>query len=219
MNLPSETKVVLSEQDESIYSNLYYSDEEDSQFGLDNMVYKLACKGGHLQIVKYQLTKDRYRATIDFDKNIGFRVACENGKVHIIDYLLNYAIDKEKVDIYHLNDISFYLTLVNKKKSSLKKRIKVLKYLMAVNKLNSPEEIKINEDRFILICKNNNEELINYCIYELKIPQSDYLSKNLNDLGSIINNHISNLLSNRDLHALLHEKLENKQDRRSKIKI
>lgn len=205
--------VKLSEQDDKIYWKLYYSEDVNKdihRYGIENGMLKAACGGGHLQLVKYLLdTTNTYVATLDYNNNWGFIEACKNGKLHVVKFLIDYKQGERIVNIYDQNDNGFKEAVNNQ-------HIKVAQFLLSYNPLISDKDKQIQNERFIMLCKLNEDDLIKFCIHDLNIEKNKYISEQLTILKTMPKyqaaaNNIESLFSMRDLKDNLTNKFSDKE--------
>lgn len=208
--------IKLSEQDDKIYWKLYYNDEvykDIQKYGIENGMLKAACSGGHLQLAKYLLDttnpEKKYVATIDFNNNCSFIAACENGKLHIVKFLIDYQQGPRSVNIYDQEDYGFRQALAYNKS-------KVTQFLLSYNPLKTQEDKTIQDKRFIILCKKNEIDLINFCIHDLNMEKNQYIIEQLEILKNMpkyksIALQVENSFSMKDLNISLIEKFAEKE--------
>lgn len=79
----------------------------------DYCPFRMACEGGHLEIVKYLIEigkdiKHRRRINIHARNEYGFRSASQNGHLELVKYLIELGKDEGKeIDIHREGDYAF----------------------------------------------------------------------------------------------------------------
>ena len=165
---------------------------------------KAACFAGQLETVKYLLTPNLFnkQLSVAFKEYTPLMQACAGGHIEVVKYLLALP---ELTPMPHT--IIFNKALQHTVESW---NMEVLEYLLVSN----TEKFTINDDIFTYMDLRNenkkqiNEEMINYFIYDYKMPFTNELKKNLN---TPYQEFIYKKFESRDFKNRLNEEIENNE--------
>lgn len=81
----------------------------------NDFVFRMACKKGYLEVVRYVLTSEELTEHCDIHSQVdlGFRKACEFGQLSIVQYLTTSSELKEHANVYAKDNIALTLAKTN----------------------------------------------------------------------------------------------------------
>jgi ankyrin repeat protein len=126
----------------------------------DEWAFQLACKYGHLDVVKYliSLEPDHNRINIHADDEDAFQLACYNGHLDVVKYLISLEPDHNHINIHANNEDAFRWACQNG-------HLDVVKYLISLEP--SHESIDIHADdeyAFEYACKNSHLDVVKFLL-------------------------------------------------------
>jgi hypothetical protein len=137
----------------------------------------LACKYGHLNIVKYLIdiyktpyNENKYynKINIHYKDEYGFQLACRSGQINIVEYLVNlYKTNKDynKIDIHKNDELGFRWAYENKHKHIVKYLIGLYKTQHNQNKVYDTINIYSFFDLEYIVPRNILSKYISSCGY------------------------------------------------------
>jgi hypothetical protein len=196
----------------------FYDKYKDSSQAVLNLKFTSLCLTGNLEEVAYVLASPdlKVHADIHTRDDIGFIYACQRQDFPLIKYLLSSPNLKEHANINAKDDLA--LTYACSSDGSLE----IVKYLLSSPDLKKHSDLHNGNDAvFKGACANHHLDILQYFIFELKIPKSSSISIYLNDKSydSEFIEKVNHLFSLRELGQTLQTELPNKLGNKQRIKL
>ena len=181
--------------------------------------FRVCCSRGHLDIVKYLLTSPKLTkySNLHAVQDFGFRFACHNGNLEIVEYLTTSPdiIPHGYPDI-HTNDNFGLLT------SALNGYFDITTFLLTSPELTAvghtlPSVHFENDKLFKFACNSQNNDLVDYLIFERNIQITENIHSYLIEkcpISEVVWNKFSKRELNNALDQHLPQKSTNNQTRK-----
>jgi ankyrin repeat protein len=174
-----------------------------------------ACCLGRLERVKFLINE--MNVDINFNNDQPFREACRSKSFDIVEYLLtsNELKKHSKINNCPENDVTgLSYACVNGD-------LKLVQYLLASPDLKELANVNLNNDNALkLAFYREQDAVLEYLIFEYKIPYTEDIKKHLNSIVTYsgkenYNKHVNNMFLARELN----NELSSKQNTSKKVKL
>lgn len=173
-------------------------------------IFDHACSGGHLDFIKFIMDTPSLNRNITPLKSCinGIKLTARSGHLDCLQYFENKfnEIDKN-MNIDYYPGVLQALALC---------KLNTFKYLIT-KYLEKNELVEENYDLFSQIFKTNQLEFMQYMIFDLNIPKSDYLEGLLEN--NPLKEQVNNLFTLRELNKNLNNELINTKPLNKKVKV
>lgn len=149
-----------------LFSEILVNVEEKIQSCKERALYQ-ACNRGHLNIIEFIANEYPEDKTLEKNIVVFFNAACRNGHIHIVDYLLNNGLSYQ--DCYK----GILVCCEND-------HIDLFIYVTEKSPIASQIDIHWTNDLILItsyLSEYNN--IMNYLIFDKKIPKTNYLSNEI----------------------------------------